>query len=73
MAEALSNKKSFLCRIGLHRWRNIGCTLFADALDECRRCGIGRMFMLPGAEVRYTKEQMQAIREENAERNGLRA
>jgi hypothetical protein len=32
----------FLCRLGLHSWRSVGATLFANRLYRCRRCKAGK-------------------------------
>ena len=35
---------SVLCKIGLHRWKAVGAAgLFLFPLDECRRCGAGKV------------------------------
>jgi hypothetical protein len=48
---------SWLCRIGLHRWHDIGVTIFAMPVSQCQRCGAGREFMGCGY-ITYSPEQM---------------
>jgi hypothetical protein len=48
------------CFVGLHRWTTVGYNSFLNPLpvERCDRCGIGRQFHIMGAELRFTKEQM---------------
>jgi hypothetical protein len=32
----------FLCRIGFHRWRLVGFSLFSSGISECLRCHLGK-------------------------------
>lgn len=52
---------SFLCKIGLHKWRQVGLgsLVMPVFIDRCERCGCGRANGGHYTES-YTKEQMDA-------------
>lgn len=56
-------KTPFLCKIGLHKWTELGMNSFLEPLpvECCKRCGIGRKLLLVGAYLVYSKEQMDAL------------
>lgn len=51
----------WLCKIGLHKWRYNRTVLHLIPRDiqHCQRCGIGKMEMIEGATMTFTKEQME--------------
>jgi hypothetical protein len=51
---------NILCRIGLHRWREIGFTslVMPAGVDQCARCERGRVREW-FCTVHYTAEQMR--------------
>lgn len=35
---------NIFCKLRIHRWKNVGAAgLFALPLDECKRCGAGKV------------------------------
>lgn len=56
----------FLCKIGIHKWREVGCGPIIDPtpLYQCQRCNIGTRMSVLGYEVRYSAETMEEARKE---------
>lgn len=53
-------KPPLKCRLFGHRWKSIGKTLMLENVDECKRCGCGRMSVMFGA-VGYQLYTPQAV------------
>jgi hypothetical protein len=65
-ATAVGSKSLFgrlLCMIGVHKWGAIGYDSILNpiALEQCRRCKIGRQFHPAGMEFTFTAEQMRTL------------
>lgn len=52
---------NILCKIGIHKWREVGFTGFAMPafVNQCERCKIGRVYHFTHTET-FTAEQMLA-------------
>lgn len=56
-------RKPFLCRLGLHRYEEVGVFGLLHLIDQCKRCGWGRDFMALVATYRsIPPEQMAELR-----------
>lgn len=60
---------NFLCKIGLHKWREHRTVMMYIPRDvqRCQRCGIGKIEMIEGATMMFTKEQMEEPKERTKE------
>ena len=62
--------KSLRCALGLHAfvpWA-VNSVVEPLAIEKCRRCGCGRKFLICGASIRYSVEQMREAAEDLARR-----
>jgi hypothetical protein len=59
-----------LCRIGIHRFRPWAWNSVIEPLpiERCDRCGVGRKFLVCGAEIRYSVDTMAEADEDLARR-----
>lgn len=58
----MKRKRPFRCRLGFHDWVALAFSFGGGTLEECDRCGCGRLVLLPGSvHINYEPEDMAHI------------